>query len=296
MEIHSTKAELNSDSQRIKFIKDWLQEKKLSVPAVHIVLGSGFAAALTADDSQKLFSSWTFEGEIPFKDLVGINPSTAPGHKGSFRYYQHKESKKVICFQTGRLHGYEGNSPQAVVKPVTTAFDVGTKNFLITNAAGSLQNHMKAGSVMIITDQFNFTGLNPLTGHNDESKGPRFPDMSQIYDPEVNTKLNRNLKAENLVTHEGIYIGVNGPSFESPAETQLFSHWGMGSVGMSTVFEGIALKHRGARIGALSFLANMGAGIGDKAGSTLTGEEVLEEGLKKAPMILRALFKTAEEI
>lgn len=149
---------------------------------------------------------------------------------------------------------------------------------------------------MIITDQVNFTGLNPLTGHNDDSKGPRFPDMSQIYSPRMNQIIRNRLDANKIETHEGIYIGVNGPSFETPAETKLFSSWGMGSVGMSTVFEGIALKHRGREIAGVSFLANMAAGIGNKVGETLTGEEVLEEALKKAPQILQSLFESMELI
>ncbi len=271
-------------------LKDWLQKNNITTPSTHIVLGSGLAIPLLSFSSEKI--GWNLVGEVAFKDIDGLVPSTAPGHKGTFRYYT--KNNKVISFQTGRLHGYEGHSPQVVAGPVNTVFESGTKKFILTNAAGSLQTHMKAGSVMMISDHFNFTGLNPLTGHNNESTGPRFPDMSQVYNIELNALIKKNLLNEKLEVHEGIYIGVNGPSFETPAETKCFSNWGMGSVGMSTVFEAISLKHRGAEIGGISFLANMGAGIGDKASGTLSGEEVLEEAFKKAPLILNALFKSAE--
>lgn len=269
-------------------INQWLKDKNLSLPYAHVVLGSGLALPLQTFDTK----DWTFVGELSFAEVPGINPSTAPGHKGTFRFY--KKNDRVVSFQTGRLHGYEGNKPSDVVKPVLAFAELGVEKFIITNAAGSLQTHMKAGSVMMITDQFNFTGLNPLTGHNDDKAGPRFPDMSQIYSPRMNKIIAERLHANKVDTHDGIYIGVNGPSFETPAETNLFSNWGMGSVGMSTVFEAIALKHRSKEIAGVSFLANMAAGIGEKAGETLTGEEVLEEALKKAPQILKAIFESLE--
>lgn len=271
-------------------IKNWLETKNLPKPYAHIILGSGLALPLLNFDSKE----WSFVGEVLFKDITGLNPSTAPGHKGSYRFY--KKNNRLVSFQTGRLHGYEGNKASDVVKPVLAFADLGVEKFIITNAAGSLQTHMKAGSVMIINDQVNFTGQNPLTGHNDDTKGSRFPDMSEIYSPRMNSILEKNLNKNKIETHGGIYIGVNGPSFETPAETKLFSSWGMGSVGMSTVFEAIALKHRNKEIAGLSFLANMGAGIGSKKGETLTGEEVLEEALKRAPQILQALFNSLDEI
>lgn len=271
-------------------IKTWLSDKNLSLPYAHVVLGSGLALPLQTLEVKK----WEYCGELTFKEVPGLVTSTAPGHKGSYRFY--KKDSKVVSFQVGRLHGFEGNKPSDVVKPVLAFADLGVEKFILTNAAGSLQTEMRAGSVMLIKDHFNFTGLNPLTGHNDESKGPRFPDMSQIYSPRINKILEAKLKEQKLQTHEGIYIGVNGPSFETPAENHLFAKWGMGSVGMSTVFEAIALKHRSKEIGGLSFLANMGAGIGDKIGDTLTGEEVLDEGRKKAPQILHAIFESLELI
>ncbi len=283
------KISLKKSKATLKF-ESWLKSKKLSLPYAHVVLGSGLALPL-----QNLeIPGWKFCGELHFSKIPGLNPSTAPGHKGTYRFYE--KNKRVISFQTGRLHGYEGNKASDVVRPVTVMAELGVNKFLLTNAAGSLQTYMKAGSVMLIRDQVNFTGLNPLSGPNDESKGPRFPDMSQIYSPKMNALLKKNLDAKKIETNFGIYIGVNGPSFETPAEVELFSKWGMGAVGMSTVFEAIALKHRNKEIGGLSFLANMGAGIGDKENSTLSGEEVLEEALKKAPAILNAIFESMEQL
>lgn len=271
-------------------LNSWLKDKNLSIPYAHVVLGSGLALPLQSLDVK----DWNFCGELTFAEVPGLITSTAPGHKGTYRFY--KKDSRVVSFQVGRLHGFEGNKASDVVKPVLALADIGVEKFILTNAAGSLQTHMKAGSVMLIKDHFNFTGLNPLTGHNNDSVGPRFPDMSQIYSPRINKILEEKLIEQKLQTHEGIYIGVNGPSFETPAENHLFAKWGMGSVGMSTVFEAIALKHRSKEIGGISFLANMGAGIGEKIGDTLTGEEVLEEGRKKAPEILRAIFKALEQI
>ncbi|MEZ4814810.1 MAG: purine-nucleoside phosphorylase [Bdellovibrionota bacterium] len=290
MEDSRTTPTTSKCDSRLSRLKDWLNEKNLALPYAHVVLGSGLALPLQ-DLEMK---DWSFEGEISFSELPGMTSSTAPGHKGTYRFY--KKGTRVVSFQVGRLHGFEGNKASDVVKPVLTLADLGVEKFIITNAAGSLQTHMKAGSVMLINDHVNFTGLNPLTGPNDESLGPRFPDMSQIYSPRINKILEKHLNKHNVETHFGIYIGVNGPSFETPAEINLFSNWGMGSVGMSTVFEAIALKHRSKEIGGLSFLANMGAGLGEKAGDTLTGEEVLEAGRQTAPSILKAIFESLETL
>ncbi len=278
-------------------IKDWLNSRKINLPSLHVVLGSGLASSLDDFEKTQLSkneSSWNLKATLSFSEVPGINPSTAPGHSASFKFYE--RNGKTLSFQTGRLHGYEGNTPQAVVKPLMALCDLGVQKFILSNAAGSLQTHMKAGTVMLIDDQVNLTGLNPLTGTNDESKGPRFPDMSQCYSPRINQILKNNLIKNNVIVHHGIYIGVNGPCFETAAEVKLFSNWGMGAVGMSTVFEAIALRHRGSEVGGLSFLANMGTGLAEKAHEKLSGEEVLEEGKKKAPLLLSSIFKSAEEL
>ncbi len=273
-------------------IKEWLSSHKIALPFLHVVLGSGLASSL--DEYEKTQKDWTLKGVLSFSEIPGINPSTAPGHSAVYKFYE--KNGKTLSFQTGRLHGYEGNSPQSVVKPLTVLCDLGVQKFILTNAAGSLQTHMKAGTAMIIDDQVNMTGLNPLTGPNDEKKGPRFPDMSQCYSPRINEILKKNLLQKKVEVHHGTYIGVNGPCFETAAEVKLFSNWGMGAVGMSTVFEAIALRHRGGEVGGISFLANMGTGLAEKAHEKLSGEEVLEEGKKKAPLILSAIFNSAEEL
>jgi purine-nucleoside phosphorylase len=282
----------SSNLKGTQAIAAWLKEKNLSKPYAHVVLGSGIAGPIV----NMKFSGWEFSGEMNFSEVPGLLVSTAPGHRASYRFYKNEKLKRVVCIQTGRLHGYEGNSAANIVKPVVVFADLGVEKFIVTNAAGSLQLKMKAGSVMVITDHFNLTGQNPLTGPNDEKIGPRFPDMSEVYSPRISKILEKNLKANKLKASRGTYICVNGPSFETPTETKLFAKWGLGAVGMSTVFETIALKHRGKEIGGFSFLANMAAGIGEKAGATLTGEEVLEEGLKKSPFMLNAIFATLEQI
>lgn len=275
-------------------IKNWLKANSISTPSLHVVLGSGLASALNKFDTGYLAKKgWKNVGEVAFSQIAGISSSTAPGHKAAYKFFE--RNGKVVSFQSGRLHGYEGHSPKTVVKPVIAMCELGVKKFILTNASGSLQTYMKAGTVMIITDHVNFTGQNPLTGPNLESLGPRFPDMGNVYSKNINSVLKNKLELNEVDVHEGIYIGVNGPSFETHAETKLFSDWGMGAVGMSTVFEAIALKHRGAETGGLSFLANMGAGIGDES-EVLTGEDVIVQGEKKSPAILKAIFEASEDL
>lgn len=272
-----------------------LKEWNCPVPTIHFVLGSGIAGAYS---EYKIKSGWKEIGQISFEEIPGFHAPTAPGHKGVYKYYTYQD-KFAASFQTGRLHGYEGISAKEAVHPVIVPFECGTRNFVLTNAAGSLQLNFKGGSTMLIEDHVNFTGQNPLTGPNPKNAegkevGPRFPDMSSVYNRQMNEALGTALKKNHMSVNQGIYIGLSGPSFETPAEVKLFSKWGMGAAGMSTVWEAIALKHRGAEIGAFSFLSNMGAGLGEKEGEALTGEEVLEAGKKASVNLLSSLFDFAE--
>ncbi len=241
--------------------------------------------------------SWDLIGELPFSKCEGLPASSVSGHPGVFKFFIHKKKKHVLCFQVGRLHGYEGLSPKTVVLPAMLSRMAGTKIFILTNAAGSLQKKLKMGSVMIIEDQVNLTGQNPLNGPNPTNPfsgnplGPRFPDMSAAYDKEVNQALAKMLKKAQIPVGRGTYLGVSGPAYETPAEIRLFSSWGIGSVGMSTVWETIALRHSGARVGGLSFISNMGAGLLKKE---LRHEDVEREGKKIALKFISALFDFGE--
>jgi purine-nucleoside phosphorylase len=256
---------------------------------LHVVLGSGFGTAL------KDFA-WEECGELSFTDIPGFPPSTVPDHAGCYRFY--KKGKKVLSFQLGRLHGYEGHPAATVVRTVMAPRLAGVEGFLLTNASGGLAREYQAGDVMLIRDHVNLTGQNPLVGANPTGPdgkeiGPRFPDLCRLYDSEWRGKLGKYCRGQDLSVHEGTYLGILGPSFETPAEVQLFSSWGLSAVGMSTVWEAIALKHSGARLAGLSLISNPAAGMGE---GTLDHLQILETCRKSAVKIIRAVEQLAEEL
>ena len=237
---------------------------KVAPPSFHVVLGSGFKDALI----RGLPANFSVMGEIPFTEVPGLHPSTAPGHSGKFVVLEHAKTQKTGLIQVGRLHGYEGLDPQEVVRPLIYSRELGVENYFITNAAGGIDPKHKPGDVMIISDHINFTGKNPLTGTNParlsgEPWGPRFPDLTNLYDKPWRKLIEPLLLAEQLRVHEGVYMGVLGPAYETPAEVRLFRQFGSHSVGMSTVWETMALKHTGARVFALSLISNVAAGLSE---------------------------------
>lgn len=241
----------------------FLKQISSPLPDFHIVLGSGFGEALKA-----LEPEWALLGELGFTQVPGLVGSTVQDHKGAYRVYRHLQSGAVVQFQMGRIHGYEGHSAKTVIQPVMLPRLAGIKNFILTNAAGGLLPHMEPGDAMIIQDHVNLTGQNPLIGQNPTDLngtelGPRFPDMGNCYLKSWQKGLEQAIKAQgHRVTH-GVYLGLLGPTFETHAEVRLYASWGMGSVGMSTVWEAIALKHSGAKLAGLSLISNLGAGLTD---------------------------------
>ena len=272
--------------QALAAYRRYLKENRLPTPFLHVVLGSGFGSALDQ-------LSWEKAGELSFEDVPGFPPSTVPDHAGRYRFY--RKGEKVISFQMGRLHGYEGHSASLVARTVMAPRLAGVENFLLTNASGGVAAEYLPGDVMVIRDHVNLTGQNPLVGLNpqDESGkelGPRFPDLSRLYDKDWRRALKGLMQAEGLKVHEGTYLGVLGPSFETPAEVQLFAAWGMHAVGMSTVWEAIALKHSGARVAGLSLISNHAAGISD---ATLDHLEILKTCRASAARVMAAIEKFA---
>jgi len=279
-------------TESVEFFKSYYAKVKLAAPSLHIVLGSGLSSAFK---DLKLGKHWTAKGEILFREVPGLTTSTAPGHTGAFRYFINSKSGQSICFQLGRLHGYEGLSPRQVVAPLVAAFQAGTKKFLLTNAAGSLKRNFKVGSVMLIEDHVNLTGTNPLLGANPvgvdgQNLGPRFPDMTGVYSTRMQKTLKIMLRKNRIQVNEGVYLGLLGPAYETPAEVKLYSSWGLGAVGMSTVWEAIALQHMKAELAGLSFISNMGCGL-DK--HPLRHEDVEAIGKKISKHLVAALFDFA---
>lgn len=263
-------------------------------PEFHVVLGSGFGAALNDGPANGGPKDWEKRAEFSFAEIPGLAPSTVPDHHGAFRVYEHLPSGRSVVFQLGRLHGYEGHPARAVVQPVMTARLAGIQNFLLTNAAGGLDPEHRLGDVMLIRDHVNLTGQNPLTGANPTSPdgkelGPRFPDLSALYDGEYREGLRSALKTVDARVHDGVYLGLLGPSFETPAEVSLFSKWGVHAVGMSTVWEAIALRHSGARVAGLSLISNPACGLGD--GTPLDHHQIVDACRASARKIVDGILR-----
>ncbi len=288
-------ASLSEDAKRsVALYSEFLKKNRISIPDIHAVLGSGLGSSFVDTWIPK---NWKWVADLAFKDLPAITAATAPGHPGIYRFFTETTSNRTLCLQVGRLHGYEGLPPSEVALSVLIPRLVGTQNFVITNAAGGLKLEWPIGSIMMIRDHVNFTGQNPLTGQvlnglDGKPIGPRFPDLSRAWDRKFTESIRRELEAASLETFEGIYLGVAGPSFETPAEVRLFAQWGMGTVGMSTVWEAIALVHSGARVAGFSLISNLGCGL--NPGVVLDHFEILEASRSAAQKVTAALFKLAE--
>jgi purine-nucleoside phosphorylase len=239
-----------------------------------MILGSGLNAL--ADSVQK-------PDFIPYSDLPNWPRSTVHGHAGRLVIGE-LEGQPVFVMQ-GRVHFYEGYSMSQITLPVRVMLRLGLEMMIVTNAAGGINPGYAPGDVMLITDNLNIVGMagaNPLMGPNIDELGPRFPDMSRAYDPELMAKARKIASESNIPLREGVYCGLSGPSFESPADLRFLHMAGADAVGMSTVPEVIVARHGGLRV--LGF-----SGISNKAnldGSTLTThEEVIEAGKVITPKI-----------
>ena len=252
------------------------------VPRLGIVLGSGLGGL--ADDLQDAVS-------IPFADLPGWPAATAPGHVGRLLLGQ-LDGTPVAMLQ-GRLHMYEGNDPGLVVQPVLLMGRLGAKTVLLTNAAGGLDPSFGAGTLMVISDHINMTGRTPLLGPNADAIGPRFTDLTDLYAPALRERIHRAAKAEGVELREGVYIGLLGPTYETPAEVRMLRAWGGDAVGMSTVLEAIAARWAGIEVCGISLVTNPGAGY---SGEPLSHEEVLAAGAEAGPRMARVVHRFVREL
>jgi len=219
-------------------------------PVVGVVLGSGLGA--WADGLHALV-------KIPYAEIPHMPRSTVVGHAGNLCVGR-SDGVPVACLQ-GRVHLYEGHEPDRVVFAVRLLARLGCRAVVLTNAAGGLDAGWTPGDLMLVTDHLNLMGRNPLTGPNEAALGPRFPDMTEAYDRHLG-ELARAAAAESGVTlREGVYAGLLGPTYETPAEIRMLRTLGAAAVGMSTVPEVIALRHLGVRAAAISCITNMAAGL-----------------------------------
>ena len=248
---------------------DALRSRAPFIPELAIVLGSGLGALADSPEARTGLA-------MPFTDLPGFPAPTVAGHGGQMVFCEFEGHK--VLLQAGRFHFYEGHPMSLVVGPMRLYGRLGVKSVLLTNAAGALNPLFGVGELMALTDHINLFGTNPLIGPNVEP-GPRFPDMTAVYDPGLRAHLQDCAQGLGQVLREGVYLGLTGPSYESPAEIRAFRVLGADAVGMSTVPEAIVARHEGMRVAGISCLCNMAAGILPQA---LTHQEVLAAGAAAA--------------
>ena len=243
-----------------RFIRSRLAEE------VHValILGSGLGAFADALEGAQA---------IPYAEIPGFARPTVEGHAGRLVVGQ-VEGVSVAAMQ-GRFHFYEGYTLEEVTFPIRALGLLGVKSLILTNAAGGLNNSFEQGSLVVISDHLNLLGANPLLGKNDGRFGPRFPDMSEVYDREYQDTAISEAHAMGVELRRGIYAALPGPSYETPAEIRMLRLLGADAVGMSTVPEAIVARHMGLRVLGVSCITNMAAGVLDKP---ISHEEVIETG------------------
>jgi purine-nucleoside phosphorylase len=252
------------------------------VPEVGIVLGSGLGGL--ADDLADPVA-------IPFDELPGWPAATAPGHAG--RLLLGELGGRPVVMLQGRFHLYEGNDPGLVVQPVLLFKRLGARVVVLTNAAGGLDPSFGPGTLMVMRDHINLTGRSPLMGPNADELGPRFTDLTDAWDPRLRERLHAAAAAEGIAIVEGIYVGLTGPTFETPAEVRMLASLGGHAVGMSTVLECIAARWVGLEVCGVSLVTNAGAGY---TGEPLTHEEVLTAGQLAGPRLARVIRRFVTEL
>ena len=248
-----------------------------AAPKTGIILGSGLGAFADTFDSKAV---------IPYSDIPNFPTSSVPGHAG--RLVLGTLSGVPVVAMQGRVHYYEGFSPAQVGFPARVLAALGIKTLVVTNAAGGVNLKFRAGDLMAITDHLNLSGWNVLSGHNDDRLGPRFPDMSNAYDPALTAMLLDTARELKIPLRKGVYAILSGPSYETPAEIKMMRTLGADAIGMSTVPEVIVARHMGVRVAGISCISNLAAGIGDKP---LTHEEVAETANRVAQVFASLLAR-----
>jgi len=267
---------------RIAALVSAVRERTGIQPRVGIVLGSGLGGL--ADELDEPIA-------IPFEDLPGWPVATAPGHAG--RLLLGSLAGVPVVMLQGRFHVYEGNDPGLVVQPVLLFKALGASIVVLTNAAGGVDPAFGPGTLMVISDHLNLTGRTPLLGQNADEYGARFVDLTEVWDGALRAGLRAAGAAEGVDLAEGIYAGLLGPSYETPAEVRMLRTLGADAVGMSTVLEAIAARWVGLRVCGVSLVTNPGAGY---TGQPLTHEEVLEAAAEAGPQLAKVIRRFVADL
>ncbi|MDP3182087.1 MAG: purine-nucleoside phosphorylase [Desulfobaccales bacterium] len=250
-------------------------------PEWGFILGSG---------QRLLVGHLTERCSLPYQDLPHFPKTTSPSHQG--RLYWGRLAGRPVLVCHGRVHGYEGYSLLQATFKVRLMAALGIKTLVLTNAAGGLNPWFKAGELMLICDHINFMADNPLVGENIEEWGPRFPDMSRVYDLKLRDTAEEVARREGLILRKGVYVGVKGPSLETPAETRLLRLMGADAVGMSTVPEAICAVHAGLRVLGVSVISNLNL---PDAMAPISLEEILATVARAEPNLVQLLLGVLKE-
>ena len=252
----------------------YIRENIADVPDIGVILGSGLG------DYADAFSQPVI---IPYAEIPHFPQATVSGHKGRL-VFQQFDGFTVVVMQ-GRFHYYEGYSLEQVTFPIRVLGTLGIRRLMVTNAAGGINPEFAAGDLMLITDHLNLMGVNPLRGAHFEEYGPRFPDMTEAYNKEDSQVIEAAARTLGISLKKGVYVGLSGPCYETPAEIRMLKLLGADAVGMSTVPEVIVANQMGIRVAGVSCITNLAAGISPVK---LTHQEVMETAtrVKKSFMAL----------
>lgn len=267
---------------RIQETQEYIQSKCRVQPELGLILGSGLGVLADEIEDPTI---------IPYGEIPHFPVSTVEGHKGQLVVGK-LNGKNVVAMQ-GRFHFYEGYSVQEVTFPVRVMAAIGVKSILVTNAAGGINTEFEPGDLMIIQDHLNLTSQNPLIGPNDSRVGARFPDMSEAYTRELIQLAHAVAAEQGIELREGVYAGLTGPSYETPAEIRMLRIMGGDAVGMSTVPEVIVARHQGMKVLGISCISNMAAGI---LPQPLTHDEVMETAEKVKEKFIKLMLGIISKI
>ena len=256
-------------SERINGAVEAIRARTDRVPELGLILGSGLGDFCDRLEDQTV---------IPFSDIPGFPLPTVEGHQGAFVLGSCRG--RTVAALRGRIHYYEGYSQQEITLPVRVMAKLGVRTLILTNAAGGINLDFQPGTLMLLTDHINYSGMNPLIGPNLDEFGPRFPDVSHVYTPALQEAARQSAAELGLSLQQGVYMYFPGPQFETPAEVRMARVLGADAVGMSTVPEAIVAAHCGMRVLGFTLCTNMAAGVLEQP---LSGDEVIATGEAAGP-------------
>lgn len=270
------------DKTKIQETIDYIQSQTKIKPEIGIVLGSGLGAVVDLLEDAV---------HISYSEIPHFPVSTVKGHGGKLAFGIYAE--KGIVIQEGRVHFYEGLSPEKVIYPLFVMKGLGVKTIINTNAAGGINPDFANGDLMLIEDHINFMSLNPLTGPNDDSVGPRFPDLADAYNPDLKNITVQVAKKNGIALQSGILAACSGPSYETKAEIAMLGKMGADAVGMSTIPEAIVACYLGLRFLGITFISNL---VSPTRTAPLTHKEVTEAAAKASGNLALLIGEVIKEL